>query len=58
MSKKNEGNTKKIYKEGDEREEELEHEKVCKLIPMSNGRFASGGHKKCLNIWSPSSSSS
>jgi hypothetical protein len=47
-----------IFKEEDEREEELKHEKVGKLIPMSNGRFASGGDNGILNIWSPSSSSS
>ena len=41
-----------IYKE----EEELEHEYVKSLIPISNGIFASGGGwNKCLNIWSPSS---
>jgi hypothetical protein len=47
-----------IYK-GEEKEEkgELEHEYVYRLIPMSNGQFASGGHNQCLNIWSPSSSS-
>ena len=46
-----------IFK-GDE-EEELEHKWVGKLIPMSNGQFASGGgENQCLNIWSPSSSSS
>ena len=49
-----------IYKnKGEEKEEEeLEHEYVYRLIPMSNGQFASGGHNQCLNIWSPSSSSS
>jgi hypothetical protein len=48
-----------IYKgEEEEKEEELEHEKVLTLIPMSNGQFASGGENKCLNIWSPSSTSS
>jgi hypothetical protein len=49
----------KIFKgEEQEEEEELEHEGVLSLIPMSNGQFASGGENKCLNIWSPSSSSS
>jgi hypothetical protein len=47
-----------IYKGEEKEEEELEHEKVFRLIPMSNGQFASGGDNKCLNIWSPSSSSS
>ena len=48
-----------IYKgEEKEEEEDLEHKKVERLIPMSNGRFASGGDNKCLNIWSPSFSSS
>jgi hypothetical protein len=42
-----------IYK--GEEEEELEHKRVSRLIPMSNGQFASGGGNKCLNIWSPSS---
>ena len=47
-----------IYKgEEEEEKEELEHERVSELIPMSNGQFASGGHNQCLNIWSPSSSS-
>ncbi len=45
----------KIFK--GEEEEELEHEKVRRLILMSNGQFASGGYNQCLNIWSPSSSS-
>ncbi len=47
----------KIFK-GEEEEEELEHEHVTSLIPMSNGQFASGGggDKGSLNIWSPSSS--
>ena len=54
-----EENKIKIFKgEEQEKEEELEHEKVRSLIPMSNGQFASGGRNKCLNIWSPSSSSS
>jgi hypothetical protein len=45
-----------IYKgEEEEEKEELEHEYVYRLIPMSNGQFASGGANKCLNIWSPSS---
>jgi hypothetical protein len=50
----------KIFKgeEQEEEEEELEHKEVRRLIPMSNGQFASGGDNKCLNIWSPSSSSS
>ncbi len=49
-----------IYKgeEGEEEEEELEHEEARRLIPMSNGQFASGGWNQCLNIRSPSSSSS
>jgi hypothetical protein len=48
-----------IYKgEGFEEEEELEHKRVSRLIPMSNGQFASGGWNQCLNIWTPSSSSS
>jgi hypothetical protein len=48
-----------IYK-GEEKEEkeELEHINVRRLIPMSNGQFANGGGNKCLNIWSPFSSSS
>jgi hypothetical protein len=47
-----------IYKgEEQEEEEELEHKQVWRLIPMSNGQFASGGGNQCLNIWSPSSSS-
>jgi hypothetical protein len=33
-----------IYNEG-EKEEELEHERVRRLIPMSNGRFSIGGWK-------------
>ena len=45
----------KIFK-GEEEEEELEHVGVERLIPMSNGQFASGGKNQCLNIWSPSSS--
>jgi len=40
------------------KEKELKHEGVNRLIPMANGRFASGGGNKCLNIWSPSFSSS
>jgi hypothetical protein len=54
------GNKIVIYKgeEKEEEEEELKHERVLRLIPMSNGQFASGGDNKCLNIWSPSSSSS
>jgi hypothetical protein len=42
-----------------EEKEELEHKEVTRLIPMSNGQFASGGYRdnQCLNIWSPSSSS-
>jgi hypothetical protein len=50
-----------IYKGEGEEGEELEHEGVWRLIPMSNGQFASGGgyDNQCLNIWpSPSSSSS
>jgi len=50
----------KVFKgEEGELEEELEHEYVTSLIPMSNGQFASGGGygNQCLNIWSPSSSS-
>jgi hypothetical protein len=47
-----------IFKGEKEKEEELEHEGVRRLIPMSNGQFASGGSNQCLNIWSPSSSSS
>jgi hypothetical protein len=47
-----------IYKGEEEKEEELEHKDVLRLIPMSNGQFASGGENQCLNIWSPSSSSS
>jgi hypothetical protein len=47
-----------IYNEGEEEEEKLGHERVSRLIPMSNGLFASGGQNQCLNIWSPSSSSS
>jgi hypothetical protein len=46
-----------IYK-GEEEKEELKHERVTRLIPMSNGQFASGGDNQCLNIWSPSSFSS
>jgi len=55
-----EENKIKIFKGGEEEEEELEHEGVYRLIPMSNGQFASGGYdNQCLNIWpSPSSSSS
>jgi hypothetical protein len=45
-----------IYKGEEEKEEELEHEGVYRLITMSNGQFASGGGN--LNIWTPSSSSS
>jgi hypothetical protein len=41
-----------IYK-GEEEEEVLEHKEVKRLIPMSNGQFASGGHNGHLNIWSP-----
>jgi hypothetical protein len=45
-----------IYKgEEEEEKEELEHEEVLRLIPMSNGQFASGGLNQCLNIWSTSS---
>jgi WD40 repeat protein len=44
-----------IYKGEEKEEEELEHKDVARLIPMSNGQFASGGDNKCLNIWSPSS---
>jgi len=34
----------KIFKGGKEEEgEELEHDKVWRLIPISNGQFASGG---------------
>jgi hypothetical protein len=51
-----------IYKgeEEEEEKEELEHKRVLGLIPMSNGQFASGGAgaNQCLNIWTPSSSSS
>ena len=47
-----------IFKEEDEQREELEHKEVGRLIPMSNGRFASGGDNGSLNIWSASSSSS
>jgi len=43
----------KIFK-GEGGEEELEHERVRRLIPMSNGQFASGGFDLSLNIWSPS----
>ena len=45
---------------GDEEKEDLEHREVTSLISMSNRTFASGGGRsnKCLNIWSPSSSSS
>ncbi len=46
----------KIFK--GEGEEELKHEGVSNLIPMSNGLFSSGGLNRCLNIWSPSFSSS
>ena len=43
---------------GEEEGVELEHKDVWRLIPMSNGTFASGGRdNQCLNIWSPSSSS-
>ncbi len=36
-------------KEGEkEEQEELEHEDVSILIPMSNGQFASGGANICL----------
>jgi len=45
----------KIFK--GEEEEELEHKDVVRLIPISNGQFASGGLNQCLNIWSPSFSS-
>jgi hypothetical protein len=49
-----------VYKGEEEKVEELEHESVWSLIPMSNGQFASGGYypNQCLNIWSPSFSSS
>jgi hypothetical protein len=47
----------KIFKGEEGEEEELEHDGVRTLIPMSNGQFASGGLNQCLNIWSPSSSS-
>jgi hypothetical protein len=45
---------------GDQDKEDLEHREVTSLIPMSKGLFASGGGRsnRCLNIWSPSSSSS
>ena len=46
---------------GDEKDEEdLEHREVTSLISMSKRIFASGGGRsnRCLNIWSPSSSSS
>jgi hypothetical protein len=43
----------KIFK--GEEGEELKHEGVNRLIPMSNGQFASGGWNQCLNIWRPSS---
>jgi hypothetical protein len=46
-----------VYKNKEEKEE-LDHVQPRRLIPMSNGQFASGGHNQCLNIWSPSSSSS
>jgi len=45
----------KIFK-GEEEKEELEHKGAERLIPMSNGRFASGGGQD-LNFWTPSSSS-
>jgi hypothetical protein len=54
----------KIFKGGEEEEEEeeeLEHKKVSRLIPMSNGQFASDGgddNNRSLIIWTPSSSSS
>jgi hypothetical protein len=51
----------KIFKgEEEEEEEELKDIGVRSLIPMSNGQFASGGDypNECLNIWTPSSSSS
>jgi hypothetical protein len=48
-----------IFKGEEQKEEKkLEHKGVRSLIPMSNGQFASGGLNNCLNIWSPSSSSS
>ncbi len=48
-----------LYKNKQKKEkEELEREKVVSLIRMSNGLFASGRLNKCLNIWSPSFSSS
>jgi WD40 repeat protein len=47
-----------IYKGEEKEEEELEHKDVFRLIPMSNGQFASGGENECLNIWLPSFSSS
>ena len=43
-----------IYKNKD-KYEEFEHEKVRRLIPMSNGLLESGCGNKCLNIWSPCS---
>ena len=49
-----EENKIKIFKGEREEEEELKHEKVRSLIPMSNGQFASGGLAS-LKIWSPSS---
>ena len=42
-----------IYKnKGEKKEEKLKHNKVERLIPMSNGRFASGGGivTECLHI--------
>jgi hypothetical protein len=46
----------KIFKGEKEEEEVLEHKGVWRLIPISNGQFASGGINRSLNIWSPSSS--
>jgi hypothetical protein len=49
-----------IYKNKKEKaKENLRHNEVMNLIPMSNGIFASGGGllNECLHIWSPSSSS-
>jgi hypothetical protein len=45
-----------VYKNKEEEKEELEHKEVTRLIPMSNGQFASGGYRdnQCLNIWTPS----
>jgi hypothetical protein len=45
-----------VYKEKES--EELKHERVVRLIHLSNGIFASVGDNRSLNIWSPFSSSS